>query len=932
MSEHSRITLDRYGLMMDGRYQIPLCASLFYFRIPAGCWLDRIRKLKRAGYSCADVYFPWNHHELSPGEWSFEGERDVDAFLRLMAQEGMQVVARPGPYICSEWDGGAIPAWLLTDGKPIRSADPEWMRPVAAWYDHILPCIVRHQVDQGGSVILLQVENELDFFDCPDPRAYQSELAAMARRHGIRVPIFGCAGQGSVQGATGYAPDVLPTFNFYPDVTDASFDSVCLAVHEALAEREMPLFITETGREHFLLRRELANGARFLGAYNQVGGTNFGFSSSINNWGKGDSPLSFLTTDYDFQSMVDAAGCYRPEVLEGRLLGGLLDALGNRLACATVRKQHGLRVRWEEASSHMDDAGVLSDMGIDGALLCLPNFTERTQRAEVSVDVGERTNRAISFRAVIGTGQAPFLPVGLNLSHAGFPELRIYSGFELLHLNEGDLVLYGEPTATAMILSDDLQFIREFAQGEHAVAFQGRRLRLRILDRVQAACLDVGRGELTLSEIPGFAKHRTVGLVDLPQQPSDTRLNHPAPAEVSHDDRSFALPAIRARLLDPELPHFAVRSTRNGLGMEALGMWRGTVEYRVNAAGDKGLLLEQVADMLQTWQGTTYLETRVCAGQWVALPSGGSEKEGSPVAWRMRVAAWGHSNFDDARLPALRIASEKGIHGIYQVDAVHRLNGGWRFRQEETWLPESLRPVNDPLSPLLSPNAWNSTRMPLLATYSTQWVLPVGCTACALHLDGMQAETAVYVNDAYVCVLLPGSPWVNLSKWLKPDEQAELALHVRKRDWSEPVGTPCLYHLTKLSPSVWGCSEMDLTQHFSLLSHLAEEGEAVEPAGFALSAGQTMLLSMPMDGVPAGCSRMRITGREIMVTALLDGHVLGRLFLPSASRLAMVGGDPELLYLPGPWRIANNSKLLLLVEALSGGACVETVVLQGVQA
>ena len=901
MSEHSRITLDRNGLMMEGRYQIPLCASLFYFRIPAGCWLDRIRKLKRAGYSCADVYFPWNHHELSPGEWSFAGERDVDAFLRLMAQEGMQVVARPGPYICSEWDGGAIPAWLLTDGKPIRSADPEWMRHVAAWYDHILPCIVRHQVDQGGSVILLQVENELDFFDCPDPRTYQSELAAMARRHGITVPIFGCAGQGSVQGATGHAPDVLPTFNFYPDVTDASFDSVCLAVHEALAESGMPLLITETGREHFLLRRELANGARFLGAYNQVGGTNFGFSTSINNWGKGDSPLSFLTTDYDFASMVDAAGCYRPEVLEGRLLGGLLDALGDRLACATVRKHHGIHVHWEEASSQMDDAGVLSDMGTDGALLCLPNFTASTQLAEITVDAEESSNRAVSFRTTVGTGQAPFLPVGLRLSRAGFPELSLYSGFELLHLCEGDLVLYGEPSATATIRSSDGQFIRQFAQGDHAIVYQDRRLHIRILDRVQAACLDVGRGEL---------ERKDVLIVE----------------------NSHALPVIRARLLDRELPHFTVRSTRNGFGMEALGLWRGTVEYRVNAAAGKGLLLEQVADMLQTWQGSTFLGTRVSAGQWVELPSGGTAMEGNETAWRIRVAAWGHSNFDDARLPALRIASGKGIQGIYHVDAVHRLNSGWRFRQEETWLPESLSPVNDPLSPLLSPNAWNSTRMPLLATYSTQWVLPEGCTACALHLDGMRAETAVYVNGTFVCVLQPGNPWVNLSNWIKPGEHAELALHVRKRDWAEPVGIPLLYHLTQRKPSVWGCSEMDLAKHFSLLSDLAEEGEAVDLAGLALPAGRMMLLSMPLDGVPTGCCRLRMSGREVMVTALLDGHVLGRLYLPSASRPAMVGGDPELLYLPGPWRAGSNSKLLLLVEALSDGACVETIVLQGVQA
>ena len=28
---------------------------------------------------------------------------------------GMHVIFRPGPYICSEWDFGGLPSWLLAD-------------------------------------------------------------------------------------------------------------------------------------------------------------------------------------------------------------------------------------------------------------------------------------------------------------------------------------------------------------------------------------------------------------------------------------------------------------------------------------------------------------------------------------------------------------------------------------------------------------------------------------------------------------------------------------------------------------------------------------------------------------------------------------------------------------------------------------------------
>ncbi|GIQ66117.1 hypothetical protein PACILC2_46850 [Paenibacillus cisolokensis] len=101
------------AVRIGGEPLILLCASLFYFRIPRLLWKERMEQLKAIGYNSIDVYFPWNYHELREGEWDFEGERDADAFLKLAAETGLWVVARPGPYICSEWDGGGLPAYLL---------------------------------------------------------------------------------------------------------------------------------------------------------------------------------------------------------------------------------------------------------------------------------------------------------------------------------------------------------------------------------------------------------------------------------------------------------------------------------------------------------------------------------------------------------------------------------------------------------------------------------------------------------------------------------------------------------------------------------------------------------------------------------------------------------------------------------------------------
>src|SRR5450759_681974 len=194
----NQVALNRDGITIQGDKAILLCASLFYFRIPRAEWEDRIIKLKSAGYNCVDVYFPWNYHETTPEKWDFGGEKDVSEFLSLLKLHGLYVIARPGPYICSEWDGGAIPAWILTDRSlNIRQYDRKYLDAVRRWYGKILPIIAAYQIDRGGTVVLMQLENELDFFDCKNPRAYMGALHDIAREMGITVPLFGCAGQSS---------------------------------------------------------------------------------------------------------------------------------------------------------------------------------------------------------------------------------------------------------------------------------------------------------------------------------------------------------------------------------------------------------------------------------------------------------------------------------------------------------------------------------------------------------------------------------------------------------------------------------------------------------------------------------------------------------------------------------------------------------------
>ena len=67
----------------------------------------------------AQLYIPWNFHERSPGTFKWDGEADIERFLDIAQELGLNVLLRPGPYICGEWDFGGFPWWLASSKVPL---------------------------------------------------------------------------------------------------------------------------------------------------------------------------------------------------------------------------------------------------------------------------------------------------------------------------------------------------------------------------------------------------------------------------------------------------------------------------------------------------------------------------------------------------------------------------------------------------------------------------------------------------------------------------------------------------------------------------------------------------------------------------------------------------------------------------------------------
>ena len=478
------IELDARGIRIEGGPQLVLCASLFYFRLPREQWRARLAQVRASGYTCVDVYLPWNFHETAPGRWSFEGRRDVAAFLDLAREEGLYVIARPGPYICSEWDGGALPAWLGSDPElRVRQNEPRFLDRVTAWFDQVLPLLAERQYPTGGTVIMVQLENELDFFDCEDRAGYVTALRDQAVRHGITVPLIACSGQGDLQGATGDVPGVVPACNFYPDDDSPHIEPEVRRYAELLAERGLPLLITETNRRHRTLRRLLASGASLIAPYLQSSGWNFGYTPSAGNWGR---PGNLMSHGYDFGGYVSSTGTERPEYAEAQILARVIDTLGPRLALATPTVPH------TPLTTDFPTSSAPSALRLDGGglLLAVPHL---------GAGGGPGTAVVNGVPVAVAADSCPLMPVDVPLGPWGHQGTLTLASADLVAAGQGVLVFSSEVPVT-VVLGDTRVDIpapapgapqRQTAEGLTLVALiPADAVRLRATDRDGTVHLD----------------------------------------------------------------------------------------------------------------------------------------------------------------------------------------------------------------------------------------------------------------------------------------------------------------------------------------------------------------------------------------------------------------------------------------------------------
>ncbi|PKU80113.1 Beta-galactosidase 6 [Dendrobium catenatum] len=301
----ANVTYSRRALLIDGKPRVLISGSIHYPRSTPEMWPDLIQKSKDGGLDVVETYVFWDLHEPVRNQYDFEGRKDLVRFVKTVAEAGLYVHLRIGPYVCAEWNYGGFPVWLhFIPGIKFRTDNGPFKAEMQRFTAKIVNLMQQENLyaSQGGPIILSQIENEYGNIQSAYGQAaksYISWAASMATSLETGVPWVMC------QQADAPDPIINTCNGFYCD----QFTPNSANKPKIWTENWSGWFLLFGGRAPyrpvedlaFAVARFFQRGGTFQNYYMYHGGTNFGHSSG--------GP--FIATSYDYDAPIDEYGIIR---------------------------------------------------------------------------------------------------------------------------------------------------------------------------------------------------------------------------------------------------------------------------------------------------------------------------------------------------------------------------------------------------------------------------------------------------------------------------------------------------------------------------------------------------------------------------------------------------------------------------------------------
>ena len=312
--------------LKDGEPFRYISGSIHYFRIPPELWVDRLRKVREGGYNAIQFVVEWISHEPFEGHYDFRGRFDLVRFIKIAQKMGLLVILRPGPYICAERNGGGLPYWLyrIDPDIQVRTSDATYLKYVDQWFDKLLPMLQPLLYQNGGPIIMTQIENEYGSFGMQTGICdieYMVHLRDKVRQHfGDNHVLYTTDGASPGMIKCGSVPGAYATVDFGSgiNVTQAFHTQRLLSPQGPLVNSEYyPGWLDYWGVDHHTVSveksvrtlKEILDAGANVNIYVVHGGTSFGFEAGANIE---DGVFRPEVTSYDYNSPISEAGDLTP--------------------------------------------------------------------------------------------------------------------------------------------------------------------------------------------------------------------------------------------------------------------------------------------------------------------------------------------------------------------------------------------------------------------------------------------------------------------------------------------------------------------------------------------------------------------------------------------------------------------------------------------
>jgi len=242
------VSIGNYYLQYNQEPFFIACGEAHFSRMNEKLWEDEIIKMKLGGLNVIASYIFWIHHEEIEGQFDWSGNKNLRRFIELCKKNGMYVFLRIGPFSHGECRNGGFPDWLY--GKPfdIRCNNPEYLAYTKRFYKEIYKNAEGLLFKDGGPVLGVQLENEMEHASCPwemttenskewvvsgrEGVEHMTALKELAIEVGFDVPLYTGTAWG---GACAPEQVVLPLWGGYAFRPWMFYDPN-LKVHPATAE------------------------------------------------------------------------------------------------------------------------------------------------------------------------------------------------------------------------------------------------------------------------------------------------------------------------------------------------------------------------------------------------------------------------------------------------------------------------------------------------------------------------------------------------------------------------------------------------------------------------------------------------------------------------------------------------------------------------